>query len=98
MLIHSPRLLQFMAIAEDIAPPSLSRRIATGATWMILQRLAVRGIGLVSTMILARLLIPADFGIVALATGIAALLDALFEFGFDLALIHRQTTDRTHYD
>ena len=83
---------------DDPATPSLSRRIATGATWMILQRLAVRGIGLVSTMILARLLIPADFGIVALATSLAALLDALFEFGFDLALIHRQTNDRKHYD
>ena len=87
-----------MSAVEDPAPPSLSRRIATGATWMILQRLAVRGIGLVSTMILARLLIPADFGIVALATSLAALLDAVFEFGFDLALIHRQTTDRKHYD
>jgi O-antigen/teichoic acid export membrane protein len=87
-----------MAATEEAAPPSLARRIATGATWMILQRLAVRGIGLVSTMILARLLIPADFGIVALATSLAALLDALFEFGFDLALIHRQTTDRKHYD
>lgn len=101
-----------MAIAEDapdkiagpkISGPSLTRRIATGATWMILQRLAVRGIGLVSTMILARLLIPADFGIVALATSLSALLDALFEFGFDLALIHRQTQldqegARRHYD
>ncbi|MHB1204996.1 MAG: lipopolysaccharide biosynthesis protein, partial [Rhodospirillaceae bacterium] len=87
-----------MSITEAAAPPSLSRRIATGATWMILQRLAVRGIGLVSTMILARLLIPADFGIVALATSLAALLDSLFEFGFDLALIHRQTSDRKHYD
>ena len=106
MVVHSPRLSLFMTPAEDIAehtaPPnagaSLSRRIATGATWMILQRLAVRAIGLVSTMVLARLLIPADFGIVALATTFAALLDSLFEFGFDLALIHRQTTDRTHYD
>lgn len=87
-----------MAIAEESPAPSLTRRIATGAIWMILQRLAVRGIGLISTMILARLLIPADFGIVALATSLAALLDALFEFGFDLALIHRQTADRTHYD
>lgn len=92
-----------MAALEDAAAPSLTRRIATGAIWMILQRLAVRGIGLVSTMILARLLIPADFGIVALATSLAALLDALFEFGFDLALIHRQTPltqegARTHYD
>src|ERR1700761_3475698 len=77
---------------------NLGHRIATGATWMVLQRIAVRGIGLVSTMILARLLIPADFGIVALATSLSALLDSLFEFGFDLALIHRQSEERAHYD
>lgn len=92
-----------MAIVQESPAPSLTRRIATGAAWMILQRLAVRGIGLVSMMILARLLVPADFGIVALATSLSALLDALFEFGFDLALIHRQTRldqagDRAHYD
>jgi O-antigen/teichoic acid export membrane protein len=77
---------------------SLARRIATGATWMVLQRWAVRAIGLVSMTLLARLLVPADFGIVALATSMAAVLDALLELGFDLALIQSQSNERKHYD
>ncbi len=72
--------------------------MATGAAWMIFQRVAVRAIGLISTIILARLLVPEDFGIIALATGIFSALDALLEFGFDLALIQDQRDGRARYD
>jgi lipopolysaccharide exporter len=76
----------------------LGHRIAAGATWVVLQRLAVRVIGLISTIILARLLVPEDFGLVALATTLFAVLETLLELGFDLALIQRQTSDRSQYD
>lgn len=76
----------------------LGHRIATGATWIVLQRLAVRIIGLVSTVILARLLVPEDFGLVALATTMLAVLETLLELGFDLALIQKQSADRSQYD
>lgn len=77
---------------------SLGHRIAAGATWVILQRLAVRFIGLISTIILARLLVPEDFGLIALATTLLAVLETALELGFDLALIQRQTADRSQYD
>lgn len=76
----------------------LGHRIATGATWVVLQRLAVRFIGLISTVILARLLVPEDFGLVALATTMLAVLETLLELGFDLALIQKQSADRSQYD
>ncbi len=76
----------------------LGHRIATGATWIVLQRLAVRVIGLVSTIILARLLVPEDFGLIALATTMLAVLETLLELGFDLALIQKQSCDRAQYD
>lgn len=57
---------------------------------MVLLRFAVRGIGLVSTLILVRLLIPADFGIVAMAMSIFAVIDLLTAFSFDVALIQKQ--------
>lgn len=61
-------------------------------------RFVQRGIGLVSTVILARLLVPEDFGIVAMAMAVYALIEMIGEFGFDLALIHKQQADRRHYD
>jgi PST family polysaccharide transporter len=76
----------------------LNMRMASGAAWMIGARLADRMLGLVSTMILARLLVPADFGIVAMATAVMAFLDLFRTFGFDFALIQIQHAERQHYD
>lgn len=47
----------------------------------------MRGIGFVSTLILVRLLAPADFGLIAMCTVIVGLTDVLFEFGLDTAII-----------
>ena len=65
---------------------------------MILGRLLVRIIGLISTIILARILAPADFGLVAIATLIVGVLDIVSEFGFDLALIKDQRAGKDDYD
>jgi len=60
---------------------SVNRKMAQGMLWQTGARLAVRGIGLVSTFILARLLTPADFGLVAIAVTAVALLEVFAEFG-----------------
>jgi O-antigen/teichoic acid export membrane protein len=72
--------------------------MAKGAAWMIALRFAIRAIGLVSMIILARLLVPADFGLVAIAMALAGALAAMSEFGFQVALIQNQAADRRHYD
>lgn len=74
----------------------LGRRIASGAFWLILMRFSTRGIGVASTLILARLLIPADFGIVAIATMVAGIIEALGAWGFEYSLFVRAVTV-THY-
>ncbi len=72
--------------------------MARGALWMSVLRMSIRGIGLVSTVILARLLVPADFGLVAMATSILAFLQLATAFGFDTPLIQNQQADRSHFD
>lgn len=72
--------------------------MATGIVWMITARLTDRAIGMVSTLLLARLLAPDDFGLVAMATAIGGMLDLLGSFSFDLALIQKQNATRRHYD
>lgn len=72
--------------------------MARGAAWNVLFRVADRGIGLLSTVILARLLVPADFGLVALATALIGLLTLLSDFGFDIALIQNPNAERRHFD
>src|SRR5690349_7189207 len=73
-------------------------RVAKGAMWMIGVRLTDRGIGFISTMVLARLLVPADFGLVAMATVLLGIIEVLGSFSFDLALIQRQNAERRHFD
>lgn len=72
--------------------------MAHGAMWMSLLRICVQGISLVSTVILARLLVPADFGLIAMATSIIAFLQLATAFSFDIPLIQKQDSDRNYFD
>ncbi len=72
--------------------------MAKGAAWMGLLRMCVKGISLISTVILARLLVPADFGIIAMATSIIAFLQLATAFSFDIPLIQKQDADRDYFD
>jgi O-antigen/teichoic acid export membrane protein len=47
---------------------SIPTRFIEGSLWMIAMRWAVRAAGLVSTVILARILTPDDFGVVAMSS------------------------------
>lgn len=65
---------------------------------MIAARWAMRLIGLVSTVILARLLAPDDFGVIAIALIVVGLLETLAYAGVDLALMRPDADTRGHYD
>lgn len=65
---------------------------------MVVFRLIERSLGLVSTLILARLLVPADFGLVAMAMSVVALIELASAFSLDVPLIQRQDPTRAHYD
>ena len=72
--------------------------IARGAGWMLLFKAVDRLLGVVSTLVLARLLIPADFGLVAMAMSVIALIELASAFNFEAALIQRKDLSRDHYD
>lgn len=78
--------------------PSVTHRAATGAAWIIAWRIATRNIGLLSTLILVRLLQPGDFGLVALATGFISSVDALSAIGVQDALVRAPVLDRPMYE
>src|SRR6478672_21182 len=65
---------------------------------MVAMRLTIRLIGLLNTVILARILTPEDFGLVAMATVVLGLLDAVIAVNVDLPLIRNRTVGRPHYD
>lgn len=69
---------------------SVQGKMARGALWMLLLTIADNTLGFVSTLILVRLLSPADFGLVAMAWSFIILAQLLAAFGFDVALIHKK--------
>ncbi len=65
---------------------------------MIAMRWAIRAAGLVSTVILARILTPDDFGVVAMSSLVLGLLSVLSDMGTWQVLIRSGETDRRAYD
>lgn len=76
----------------------VGRKVAVGAVWMVALRFIDRGIGFLSTLILARLLMPEDFGVVAMAMAVFAFIEIGGQFGFDIALIREREATRAQYD
>src|SRR5438874_4296033 len=98
-LLHSvPPRNASIETTGGVVTAGLGQRLAVGAGWMVLVRFADRAVGLVSTIILARLLLPSDFGLVALAVSLIALLDVIGELSVELVLIQNQWAERRHYD
>jgi lipopolysaccharide exporter len=85
-----------MVVEQD--GQSIGRKMAKGSIVMVLLRIATRSLALVSTIILARVLVPADFGLVALATVVMGLLQVLGQLGFNLSLIKDHNAPREKYD
>jgi O-antigen/teichoic acid export membrane protein len=74
------------------------RSLFQGAAWLGSSRLLVNAIGLVSTLLLARLLLPEDFGLVAIAESIFALIGAITELSLVHSLIQQKDPRSYHYD
>ena len=79
-------------------PFNASRSVASGVAWAVLMRWALRFIGLFSTLILARLLSPEDFGIAAMGMLVMNFLFELSHFGAGMHLIRRKQIDQAHSD
>ena len=77
---------------------SVLARTVTGAGWVIAWRLGVRVLGLISTLVLVRLLVPADFGLLALAASFAQTVDGMMTLGTEEAVIRQTAPDRSVYD
>jgi len=83
---------------NDSSQKNLGKSISVGASWMVALRWTIKSLGLISSIILARLLMPEDFGLIALAMSVYALIRLIREFGFGAALIQNQNATRVHYN
>lgn len=87
-----------MTPPDDSQEMNWRAHMRTGSFWMIALRWALRLTGLVSTVILARLLAPSDFGIVAMAMIVVGTLEMFNQTGQKLVLIRLEAPTKEHFD
>lgn len=77
---------------------AMQRRVARGLTWTMVDVWGRQGLNLVVFVVLARLLAPVDFGLVALAAVFVTFAQLLVDQGMGDAIIQRRTVTRSHID
>src|SRR5665648_1031198 len=73
-------------------------RIVTGSLWLTCAKLLTTLIGFIATIVLARLLTPEDYGLVALATATLAIVNAFTELPVTVALIQIKQPTRQDFN
>ena len=76
----------------------IGKRVALGAIWIVATRLLVRSLGFINTLVLARLLVPEDFGLVALGVTIMQLLQNISDIGVSQTVVYYRNAGRREYD
>ena len=75
---------------------SLKRKTVKGIVWSTLERFSVAGVNFIFGLILARLLMPTDYGAIAMLSIFMAIAQTFIDSGFSNALIRKP--DRTETD
>jgi PST family polysaccharide transporter len=75
-----------------------TKRVAAGAGWVYAYRFGERLLDLVAIVVLARLLTPEDFGLVAIAASVVTIIEGLSEFDVAKALIRSREEHRALFD
>ena len=71
-------------------PESFSKKVARGGLWLLALRIISRGLGFIRTIVLARLLVPKDFGLFGIALLTFSAVEIFSRTGFQTALIQKK--------
>lgn len=72
--------------------------ILAGIGWSFAERISAQLVALVVSIILARILVPEDYGVLAIVNVFVAIGDALVAGGFGIALVQKKDSDHTDFN
>ena len=75
---------------------SLKQKTLSGVLWSCVERFSVQGIQFVIMVIMARILLPSDYGMIGMLAIFIAIAQTLIDSGFSNALIQKK--DRSEID
>lgn len=84
--------------APATGPGPLRRRIITGSLWLITLRWILRGLTMIRTVVLARILAPADFGLFTMVMLTQRILEVPTALDLETALVRRAEVGRHLFD
>ncbi len=76
---------------------NLNQQTARNIKWQMATEISARGLQVLATIVLARLLAPADFGLIGMALIFTQLAYVLFDMGLSTALIQKKELETAHY-
>ena len=84
--------------SEITATDSISEKVIRGSFWVLALRLTNRFLGILRTFILARLLLPEDFGLIGVATITISIIETFSQPGLGAALIQKKERIEDYLD
>lgn len=76
----------------------LGRKVASGAVWLLIARIGGQVFGLASTIIVARFLLPDDYGVFAAAMSLMMVIAVFGEFPVSQAIVQLSDANDDDYD
>jgi O-antigen/teichoic acid export membrane protein len=80
-----------------MSQPALKHKAITGVIWSAIEKFSVQGIQFIIGIVLARLLMPEDFGLIGMLAIFMAISQLFVDSGFSKALIQKQDRTETDY-
>ena len=72
-------------------------KVFSGVIWTVLERFSASGISFIVSIVLARVLMPDDYGLVAMVMIFIVLADVFINSGFNTALIQKRDADELDF-
>ena len=98
MCVQTGRFLAFQQCHFNIMQESVSNKVFGGTVWVLLERFCCALSHFVVSMILARLLTPSDYGLIALVLIFTTIANVFVDAGFGTALIQKKDVDQQDLD
>jgi O-antigen/teichoic acid export membrane protein len=73
----------------------MSKTLTNGLMWSAIERLSTQGISFLLGLVVARLVLPSEYGLVAMLNIFMAIAQTFIDSGFGNALIQKKKTGQT---
>ena len=80
-----------------MAETEMKQKVVKGLLWKLLENGGAQGVQFVIAIILARLLTPAQYGVVGIITIFITIANVVVQSGFSTALVQKQKADKVDF-